>query len=168
MSRAIGVPRQVIQPLHARVKDLTVQVKAMGFGLALPTVAARKALRAEAEELRNAGGRADFRLLSVPGKQSPQAEAAQALELQKLFRDGRAWDLRHGFRAPKSLGIRSKRPSSEPCRSKAMQGIKTSWGSSARWWSLAFGWPRSFSAAVFMMSSCFKAHVSSFLPLNSV
>eukprot|EP00913_Durusdinium_trenchii_P030028 g28140.t1 len=59
---------EVIEPLHARVKELTVQVKA---------------LRAEAEQLQRR---------SEGKSHGPEAEAAQARDIQKLFREGRAED----------------------------------------------------------------------------
>ncbi|CAJ1361847.1 unnamed protein product [Effrenium voratum] len=62
LTRAVEV--EVIHPLHARVKQLTVQVQA---------------LRAEAEELQSRAGEGSA--------DSSEAEAAQARELQRLFHD---------------------------------------------------------------------------------
>ncbi|CAK9057368.1 unnamed protein product, partial [Durusdinium trenchii] len=73
---------EVIEPLHARVKELTVQVKA---------------LRAEAEQLQRRSEGHSYSVgghsYSVGGKShGPEAEAAQARDIQKLFREGRAED----------------------------------------------------------------------------
>lgn len=66
LSRAVEV--EVIQPLHARVKELTTQVKA---------------LRVEVEQLQRSEGKQPS---------SPEAEASEAKELQKLFQEGSVED----------------------------------------------------------------------------
>lgn len=65
LSRAVEA--EVIQPLHARVKELTSQVKA---------------LRLEVEQLQREGKQPS----------SPEAEASQARELQELFQEGSVED----------------------------------------------------------------------------
>ncbi|CAL1134506.1 unnamed protein product [Cladocopium goreaui] len=66
LSRQVEV--EVIQPLHARVKELTSQVKA---------------LRVEVEQLQRTEGKQPS---------SPEAEASQARELQQLFQEGSVED----------------------------------------------------------------------------